>query len=65
MKLKTYIEDEAKLPYHVWADKFKYCQASVYAWIKGIRKPNLANLRRLMKDTNGMVGPGDFDGNGA
>ena len=60
MDLKKYLEEEAKMTAGAWAKKHKYNPASVWAWATGRRMPNLANLRKLMKDTNGMVGPGDF-----
>jgi transcriptional regulator with XRE-family HTH domain len=35
---------------------------TVERWCKGVRKPEPANMRRIIKRTNGSVTPGSFYG---
>ena len=58
MKLKVYL-DLKDVKANVWAKDVGLPVSDVYAWLAGTI-PNIHNIRKIQKATDGAVGPDDW-----
>ena len=58
MKLKDYLAWK-NVKAHIWAVAVGLPTSGVYSWLKGT-VPNIYNIRRIQKATDGAVGPDDW-----
>ena len=59
MKLIDYLKLKKVKPYK-WADEVGLPKSGVYAWIKGLLRPNIRNIMAIKAATDGAVGPEDW-----